>query len=319
MTRVGVVLGAGGSLGYAFHAGVLAALHDVAGFDAGRADLLLGTSAGSVAAAFLAGGLPGRDFGAGALDRELSPEGARVVARVRGHGDTDRPPDPGPRRPLRPSAPGLLGRLALRPWRARAGVVATALLPEGRTPNRDVRARVRSLLGERWPERLRVVAVGLDDGRRVVFGGPSAPATAPAAAVAASCAIPAYYAPVRIDGVRYVDGGVHSPTNADVLAGGDLDLVVVSSPMSVVVGGSSVGRDLPMRLWFARMLDREVERLQKSGIDVVTIEPTGADQEAMGAELMDPSRRHEVARQAYATARGRIEGADLTARLAGTG
>ena len=121
MTRVGVVLGAGGSLGYAFHAGVLAALHDVAGFDARHADLLVGTSAGSVAASFLAGGLPGRDFGAGALGRELSPEGREVVARVRGRRGEEPTRDPGPRRPLRPSAPALLGRLALRPWRARPG------------------------------------------------------------------------------------------------------------------------------------------------------------------------------------------------------
>ena len=42
---------------------------------------------------------------------------------------------------------------------------------------------------------------------------------------------------VTIGGTRYVDGGAHSPTNVDVVAGQSLDLVIVSSPMSSARGG----------------------------------------------------------------------------------
>ena len=65
----------------------------------------------------------------------------------------------------------------------------------------------------------------MDDACRVVFGRPGAPHTDVATAVGASSAIPGYFAPVTIHGRRYVDGGVHSPTNADVLRREDLDLV----------------------------------------------------------------------------------------------
>ena len=67
------------------------------------------------------------------------------------------------------------------------------------------------------------------------------------AKVLESCAIPAFFAPVTIGGVRYVDGGAHSPTNADLVAGLGLDLVVVSSPMSVARTNLRFAPDQPTR------------------------------------------------------------------------
>ena len=67
---------------------------------------------------------------------------------------------------------------------------------------------------------------------------------------------------MRIGGRDYVDGGVHSPTNADLLAGLGLDLVVVSSPMSV----RDVRRprpDLPVRLLFQQYLREEAWLLRR--------------------------------------------------------
>ena len=72
-------------------------------------------------------------------------------------------------------------------------------------------------MGSRWPEGLRICTVRRSDGARVVFGRPGAPPARLAAAVLASCAIPGYFQPVDIGGTEYVDGGVHSATNADVL------------------------------------------------------------------------------------------------------
>src|SRR5205085_3550651 len=70
--RIGLVLGAGGAVGHAFHSGVLAALSDVTGWDARDADVIVGTSAGSVVGALLRAGLSGTDLAARAMDMPLS-------------------------------------------------------------------------------------------------------------------------------------------------------------------------------------------------------------------------------------------------------
>src|SRR5262245_23679396 len=51
--KLGLVLGAGGVVGMAYHAGVLQALAVEGGLDARTADLVVGTSAGSVVGALL--------------------------------------------------------------------------------------------------------------------------------------------------------------------------------------------------------------------------------------------------------------------------
>src|SRR5438445_194005 len=80
--------------------------------------------------------------------------------------------------------------------------------------------------------------------------------------LAASCAVPWLFAPVEVDGVRYFDGGVHSPTNLDLLAGLGLDLVIVVSPMSVA---RHPGRqvDLPLRRLFRLRLGREAAKVRR--------------------------------------------------------
>src|SRR5437763_1833905 len=78
-----------------------------------------------------------------------------------------------------------------------------------------------------------------------------------ARAVAASCAIPGYFHPVEINGEVYVDGGVHSPTNAGVLRGHELDLVLVSSPMSVDLSAVRPTLDVGVRAAMHRYLRRE--------------------------------------------------------------
>src|SRR3954454_8838326 len=62
MSKVGLVLGAGGTVGKAYHAGVLHALREVGGFAAEDADLVVGTSAGSVVGAYLRSGWTTEDF-----------------------------------------------------------------------------------------------------------------------------------------------------------------------------------------------------------------------------------------------------------------
>jgi len=56
-TRRGIVLGAGGVLGAAWTIGALKALEDHTGFDPRAADVIIGTSAGSVVGSALGGGI----------------------------------------------------------------------------------------------------------------------------------------------------------------------------------------------------------------------------------------------------------------------
>src|SRR5437016_10752839 len=76
--RIGLVLGAGGAVGHAFHGGVLSALSDATGWDARDAEVIVGTSAGSLVGALLRAGLSGTDLAARAMNMPLSPEGRRL-------------------------------------------------------------------------------------------------------------------------------------------------------------------------------------------------------------------------------------------------
>src|SRR6478672_8441398 len=79
MGQVGLVLGAGGLVGHAYHAGTLRGLAEH-GWDARRAAIVVGTSAGSGVGALLRAGLSPRDLAARVLGEPLSAEGARIVA-----------------------------------------------------------------------------------------------------------------------------------------------------------------------------------------------------------------------------------------------
>jgi predicted acylesterase/phospholipase RssA len=82
MTRIGLVLGAGGAVGHAFHAGVLAGLAEVTGWDARDSEVIVGTSAGSVVGALLRAGLSGPDLAAHSTDGAMSEDGRRITARA---------------------------------------------------------------------------------------------------------------------------------------------------------------------------------------------------------------------------------------------
>jgi NTE family protein len=317
MTRIGLVLGAGGAVGHAFHAGVLAGLAEVTGWDPRDAEVIVGTSAGSVVGALLRAGLSAPDLAARSTDNPLSVEGQRIAARADA-ARHDQPPIPArARRPaLRgASAPSALVRAALRPWNARAGALAAAALPEGRVPTELVASGLRPLF-TKWPSRpLWITAVDLERGRRVTFGRDDAPmVTDVATAVGAACAITAVFAPVSIGGVRYVDGGVHSPTNADLVAGLDLDLVVIISPMSIARTNPRLAPDQPARRLARFRLVREVARIRRAGVPVLTFQPTDADLGVMGLNAMDPSRRADVTRQAFESTRFRLAHPDARER-----
>jgi NTE family protein len=202
----------------------------------------------------------------------------------------------------RPSNPTLLRTLASA--RPRPGVALAGLLPAGTVDTTMISSRVEELAGgTSWPSKpLWIAAVRLSDGRRIVFGRDAGRRPRLGAAVAASCAVPGFFAPVAIDGERFVDGGVHSPTNADLVRERDFDLVVVSAPMA---GRWRSLRPHPTALsrTGARVaLDREVAAIRRTGTAVLVLQPGPADTPLMDGRAMDPACRKPVAMQARLSA-----------------
>ncbi len=215
------------------------------------------------------------------------------------------------------ASPARVMRALRVPWEARPGSVVAALLPAGRISTDSIGEPFQALYGDEWPAQPTwIVAVDLDTGRRTVFGRSGEPLATPAEAVQASCAIPAYFEPIRIGGARYVDGGVHSTTNADLVAAERPDLVLVSAPMSAVAGAARVGLALPIRQVARLSLGREVVRLRRLGIEVMTFQPTAADLEVMNGDALDPAKLGPVSRRVGETTRRRLARADVRARLA---
>jgi NTE family protein len=287
--RVAIVLGAGGPVGHAFHAGVLAAVES-AGWDPRRASLVVGTSAGAQVAALLRAGMSGRDLCARVTGSSLSRPGAAIARHYH------RPEQPLRRpRALAPSSLAYLRGLLRRPLEARPARMIAALLPSGDVSLEPQARGFRALFGDAWPtDPLWVSAVALDSGRAVAFGRPGSPRADVGSAVAGSCAVPGICAPVHIGAERYVDGGIASATHLDFVEA-DYDCVVVSSPLSMFG---------VMRV----LLRQELKRLTKRGARTVVFEPGRSGLAAMGYNPMDTSRVRHVAHAAFRSAQRQLAG-----------
>lgn len=302
-----LVLGAGGLTGQAFHLGVLTALSELTGFDGRQADVVVGTSAGSLVAAALAAGLSAEDQRAVLAGEPVSAEGSALLEATRSRARAQAQPAPPPVATRRPLAPRAVLAAARRPWSVRPGAVVSSLIPPGRTSTDSISRGIGRLHGTQWPgDGLRICAVRARDARRVVFGTDRAPRTDVGTAVAASCAIPGYFAPVCIDGEPYVDGGGHSPTNADVVAADSPALVVILSPMSASRGAARTA-DAAVRLAVRRYLAREVRQLRRRGATVVVFQPGPEDLTAMGLNPMRLMRSRRVVDTVARSVRSRLE------------
>ena len=301
---VGIVLGAGGFVGGAWLTGALMALEDLTGWSPRRADHLVGTSAGAMIAAMVAGGAPAADvpdlfYGDGLKPLRQHPEQA-----ARPRGATIRWRD-GWQPAL--GSPGLAWDVIRNPGRVPAGVAMAAILPRGFVDTEPVKEMVRRVVPEGWAPhpKLWVVACDLDTGNRVPFGAEGAPVPDLADAVAASCAIPGFYSPVAIDGRFYVDGGCWSTSNLDMLTHAGLDLVICFNPTSSAVVDDPWHERLRnvYRAAAGRRLDKEARLVRQSGTEVALVQPDREDILAMGNNHMrvaNLDRVTEVARRTVA-------------------
>jgi NTE family protein len=306
--RVGLVLGAGGVVGAAWLIGALQAVEAETGWSAATAERIVGTSAGSVIGALVAGGVtPAMMAGYASGETPAGPVAAAEVERL-----ADEIADPWVGAGYRLSVPRIgpgswrLGLATmLHPRSYSPAAVLSGWLPNGMVKTDPIRELVEDFVPDDWPGHPSYWAVACDfaSGRRVVFGRPDAPPARVGEAVAASCAIPAFYTPAKIGGRRYVDGGIHSVSNLDLLARSSLDLVVCLNPMST---RAQIAARTPAELIVAnvrasagRRLGREAQLLRDAGTEVLVIEPGGADLPVMGLNLMARDRRGAVIETAF--------------------
>lgn len=294
--RRGLVLGAGGVLGFSWAVGALTALEQSSGIDTREAEALVGTSAGSVTAALLGSGV--------AVETMLRHQQGVVVEgdpRIEYDYESDSggalPPPPKPF----PGSAGLLVRNLLHPRRVTPMALLSGALPAGRGTIGPVGNMVEKVVpsGEWAPHPATwIVAMDYHSGRRVPFGRSDSPTAGLSEAVMASCAIPGWYAPVEIGGRRYVDGGACSATSLDLLAPLGLDEVVVVAPMASyrTDSPSSVAGRLERRFrgLVTKRLEREAEKVRRAGTKVTILAPGPEDLEAIGSNLMDHRRRERV-------------------------
>lgn len=261
-----LVLGGGGITGVAWEIGVLHGLRQ-AGVDLTGADVVLGTSAGSVVGAQLTCGVPLEEMYDAQLADPSNEVGAtfgrttmvRYVALllVPGSGPTKR-------RRLGQASVRAASRPGAVPVQERLDVIADRLA------------------SHTWPDRdLRITAVDADTGEFVVLDRHGEVDLVHA--VASSCAVPLVWPPVEVAGRRLVDGGARSSTNADVVVGSDR--VVVLAPLT---------KSLSRRHAISAQLART------GAASTAVVSPDAAALAAIGRNVLDPAQRGAAAEAGYA-------------------
>jgi NTE family protein len=324
--RVGLVLGAGGVQGGAWLTGGLDALASVTGWDPATADVVVGTSAGSVISSLCVAGIPPWFMVAHSAGETF--EGV-TDARGRPQAEADRSGGAQFRlaKAWPPIGPGSwpLAAASLRaPHKLSPGAAFAGWAPRGFISTEPLKEIIRAVVPSGWTDHPAHWAVACDyaTGRRVAFGRHGSPKADLADAVAASCAIPGFYHPVEIAGRRYVDGGIYSTSNLDLVRNENLDLVICLNPTSSLHPSRAwnpfeqLGK--AMRSASGRRLGSEAKKLRSHGAEVILIQPTGEDLDAMGPNLMSRKDRNPVIETAQRTVAAQLaapEFRDLLAEL----
>ena len=291
--NVALVLGGGGAAGNAWEIGVIAGLAE-AGLDLTEAaDLVVGTSAGATAAAQVRSGIPAAELLASVLSPPVQPVGQ----------NRERPPS----LPMatvfeRMRAIGAAATSAadLRRAMGAFGLESDSILGPGAGQRRAMVAA--RLPRAEWPDRPMIVtAVDAHTGELAAFDRDSGVDLVDA--VTASTALPGLVPTVSINGVRYIDGGVRSPDNADLASG--YANVVVLSPLggrsqAPPEGRGTAGQFEGLRKFPGADLASQVEALRKQGSHVEVITPDADSRAAMGTNQMDPATRIPAARAGFA-------------------
>lgn len=272
--RRALVLGGGGIVGVAWETALLAGLME-GGVDLRAADLIVGTSAGSIVGSQIASGRDPRDMTREGRERPAPPAGDKpdvssIAAVFTAWASFDE---------MTPANCAHVGKLAL----------------EAKTmPEEELLARSERNEGGAWPASpLLIVAVDCESGEMRAFDAASG--VPMQRAISASCSVPGMFPPVTIEGRRYTDGGLRSGTSADLAERIAPDVVLIVAPMGSSTE-SAFGRLM------ARQIAAETAGLEAAGAKVAVIQFDDAAKRS-ATSLMDPAAAAPAA--AAAEAHGR--------------
>jgi NTE family protein len=271
LAKRALVLGGGGPVGIGWESGIVSGLME-GGVDLSRAELIVGTSAGS----FVGANLAMRRSIAQLAETYINEQPQSVPTAQPGAG----PPD----------LSILIGKMqeavsGVRPAKeVRAEIGAWALTAKTIREGDFIASFGGWLSGlpeNAWPtQSYACTAVDAADGSFVVWNQEAGIGLA--RAVASSCSVPGVYPPITIRGRRYIDGGMRSATNADVAKGYDAVLVVAMTARVT---------DPLLAERFRKPLENELKILREGGAQVELLMPDDASLDAFGVNLMDRSRR----------------------------
>ena len=252
-----LVLGGGGVAGVAWELGILMGLYDT-GVDVRGADIIIGTSAGSVVGAQITSGTDLESL----FNAQLTPIEQTKERKV----EFD------PVQMMEAFSQAVAGA-GPDPKAIRARIGAYALTVPA-VPEAERRAIIETRLPVlTWPQqRLLIVAVDTETGEEYIMDQTSGVSLVDA--VSASCAVPGIWPPVTIAGHRYMDGGVRSATNADLAHGSDRILIL--NPLGANANFLGAG-------------------LEREGSQVLVIAPDAASTTAIGLNPLDPETRQPSA------------------------
>ena len=282
--KTGLVLGGGGLVGMGYHAGVLKALQE-AGTESGASDVIVGTSAGAIVAAYLAAGKTVDDLyheaqgngppemsGPEAFEADIkalfTPLWSNRVERMRRIGGA------------------IFAYTAATGYWARVsgskvpGRRLRARFPAGLYSSSATEDRLRRELPAQWPRHdLYCAAVELYSGRRVALSSANTPPRSFVTAVLASSAIPGVFPPVRMHGRYYVDGGIAGAVSLDVAVKQGCERITLVAPLGwrpeagVRTLSSELWKPMLARSLNARTINREIAAARAQGAEILVLRP----------------------------------------------
>jgi predicted acylesterase/phospholipase RssA len=328
--KIGLAIAGGGPIGAMYELGALRAIDEALdGLDLTRLDCYVGVSAGAFLAAGLANGM-----------------GTAEMCRIFITGDSDdvrfRP-----QTFLRPALSEYLLRLRAVP-RLAAGLSRDllsargdsrwsdllarlgGLVPTGLFDNAEVERFLREVFSRRGRSNdfrelarpLYVIAVDLDSGEAVRFGGPGWDDVPISRAVQASAALPGLYPPVELRGRHFVDGALRRTMHASIVLDREVDLMLGINPLVPFNAGSAghpaarsrqdsdrrlADGGLPVVLsqTFRTLLQSRMQvglaryAQQYPDIDQLVFEPNAADRALFNTNVFSFAARRRVCELAY--------------------
>jgi NTE family protein len=208
-----LVLGGGGIAGAAWEIGILHGL----GQSVLDVDLILATSLGSALAAMLTSG----------------------VSLTEAYAQHTMPMPDAPVAPIEQLIEMFATLKSLPTIEARRKIGAMAMAADTMPEDRWRQRIAACLRSHSWPAQdIATVAIDVDTGEERIFTRESGVDLV--SAIAAGSAVPGTYPPVTIDGNRYMDGGIRSSTNVDLVEDYDEILLLAPIPDSLRVAHARV-------------------------------------------------------------------------------